>query len=217
MKRVVISARDVEDAVDGEVAVPEGAIITPLARDLARERGVTLVPAPIATANREPDPLMRSAALAMLAGGGVATGIPTPDGRTPDGPAPGRPAPERHRDEPTPPVKHIRSGDELGRPLARPGASADPDVRTADVVTAADGSPMTAGYMTLTCGTFPWSLTYDEVQIVLEGELHIGTLDGVKVGRPGDILYVPKGSNITFGTPSWTRFAYVTFPADWQG
>lgn len=201
MKRVVVSARDVEDAVGGELAVPPGAIITPLARDLARERGVTLVPAPSA-ASGEPAPELLSAALAVLAGGGGAVGIPTPDG---------------HGTEPRPPVKHVRSGDERGQPLARPGASADPDVRTADVVTSADGSPMTAGYMTLTCGTFPWSLDYDEVQIVLEGELHIGTLDGVKVGRPGDILYVPKGSHITFGTPSWTRFAYVTFPADWQG
>ena len=29
-------------------------------------------------------------------------------------------------------------------------------------------------------------------------------------------MYVPKGSSITFGTPSWTRFVYVTFPADWE-
>ncbi|HEY0775154.1 MAG TPA: hypothetical protein VGD51_13780 [Nocardioidaceae bacterium] len=28
---------------------------------------------------------------------------------------------------------------------------------------------------------------------------------------------MPKGSSITFGTPSWTRFLYVTYPADWGG
>lgn len=191
MKRVVISARDVEAASGGELVVPEGALITPLAQDVARERGVTLV-----TAVAAPSPAPSSAP-PVLAGGGAAGG----------GPAPA----QQH------PVKHVRSGDERPTPLPRPGASADPDVRIADVVGVADGSPMTAGYMTLTCGTFPWHLDYDEVQIVLEGELHIGTLDGVRIGRPGDIMYVPKGSNITFGTPSWTRFAYVTHPADWQG
>lgn len=71
--------------------------------------------------------------------------------------------------------------------------------------------------MSLTAGEFPWTLTYDEVQVVLEGELHIGTQTGTKVGRPGDVLYVPKGSAITFGTPSWAKFVYVTFPADWAG
>ena len=70
--------------------------------------------------------------------------------------------------------------------------------------------------MTLTAGSFPWTLNYDEVQIVLEGELHIGTPDGVRVGRPGDVLYVPKGSTITFSTPTWAKFVYVTYPADWE-
>ena len=64
-------------------------------------------------------------------------------------------------------------------------------VATGDVVTDADGAPMAAGYMTITQGSFPWTLNYDEVQIVLEGELHLGGDAGGKVGRPGDILYVP--------------------------
>lgn len=207
MTRVVISARDVEDAANDQIVVPEGAIVTALARELAGELGIRLVPGgeepPATTAptaaptTRTPDPTTRAAALALLAAGGVGATDPTQAGR--------------------PQVKHVRTGDERPAPLARPGGTADPDVRTADVITAADGSPMAAGYMTLTCGTFPWSLDYDEIQIVLEGELHIGTLEGVKVGRPGDILFVPKGSNITFGTPTWARFAYVTHPAAWQG
>ena len=89
-------------------------------------------------------------------------------------------------------------------------------MRTGDVVTSDDGSPMAAGYMTLTEGSFPWEFSYDEIQIVLEGELHIGTPEGTRIATPGDIMYVPKGSRITFGTPSWTKFVYVTFPADWE-
>jgi ethanolamine utilization protein EutQ len=98
---------------------------------------------------------------------------------------------------------------DLGRP--------ELDVRLRDVVTAAHGMPMSAGVMSLRAGSFPWNLDYDEIEYVLEGELHITRGDTVVVGRPGDVIAVPKGSSITFGSPSWARFLYVTYPADWAG
>ena len=91
------------------------------------------------------------------------------------------------------------------------------DVRLADVVGAAQGLPMAAGVMSLREGSFPWDLDYDEVEFVIEGELHVTTADQRVVGRPGDVIAVPKGSSITFGTPSWAKFLYVTYPADWGG
>lgn len=100
----------------------------------------------------------------------------------------------------------------FGAELATPGAN----VRLKDVITGADGSPMGAGYMTLDKGTFPWTLNYDEIDVVLEGELEIRRGDEVARAGPGDCIFVPKGSSITFGTPSRVRFFYVTFPADWQ-
>ena len=94
-----------------------------------------------------------------------------------------------------------------------PGASANTRLR--DVITSGNGSPMGAGYMSLERGEFPWTLNYDEVDIVLEGELVI-TRGGERVrGGPGDCIFIPKGSSITFGTPAGVRFFYVTFPADW--
>jgi len=101
----------------------------------------------------------------------------------------------------------------FGQGLATPGT----DVHLKDVITSADGAPMAAGYMTLQRGEFPWTLDYDEIDVVLEGELVI-TRDGESVrAGPGDMIFVPKGSKITFGTPSSVRFAYVTYPADWNG
>ena len=91
------------------------------------------------------------------------------------------------------------------------------DVRVLDVVTAEHGMPMATGVMSLRQGSFPWTLDYDEVEYVIEGELHITTADQLVVGRPGDVIAVPKGSSITFGTPSSARFLYVTYPADWAG
>lgn len=100
----------------------------------------------------------------------------------------------------------------FGGELAAPGAN----VRLKDVITSADGSPMAAGYMSLDRGEFPWTLAYDEVDIVLEGELVI-TRGGEAVrGGPGDCIFIPKGSSIKFGTPTFARFVYVAFPADWN-
>ena len=101
--------------------------------------------------------------------------------------------------------------------LARfPGAGPDRNVGLADVITARDGSPMTAGIMSWgRADSFPWSLDYDEVDLVLEGVLQI-TIDGRMLeGHAGDVFYIPKGSKILFGTPWRTKVFYVTYPADW--
>jgi ethanolamine utilization protein EutQ (cupin superfamily) len=97
-------------------------------------------------------------------------------------------------------------------------AGPDRHVGLADVVTAKDRSPMTAGFMAWTqADSFPWTLTYDEIDYVLEGTLHLMVDGRVLEGRPGDVLYIPKGSRIVFGTPSRVRLFYVTYPADWAG
>lgn len=97
------------------------------------------------------------------------------------------------------------------------GAGPDKNIGLTDLVTGRDGSPMTAGIMSWRReDSFPWSLDYDEVDLVLEGVLEI-EIDGRKLrGEPGDVFYIPKGSRIVFGTQSHTRVFYVTYPADWS-
>ena len=85
-----------------------------------------------------------------------------------------------------------------------------------DVVITQDRSPMGAGYMSLDKGEMQWTLTYDEIDIVLEGELLITRGNEQVRGKTGDVIYIPKGSSITFGTPNWTRFVYVVFPVNWN-
>ena len=98
-----------------------------------------------------------------------------------------------------------------------PGAGADKEVGIADVITAADGAPIAAGFMAWSKCFFPWTLDYDEIDLVLEGELHIRCDGQTFVGKAGDVFYIPKGSAIEFGTTSAVRFFYVTYPANWQG
>jgi ethanolamine utilization protein EutQ len=86
-----------------------------------------------------------------------------------------------------------------------------------DVITGGDHANMSAGYMAWDNAFFPWTLNYDEIDIVLEGELHIRAGGTTYIGKPGDVFFVPNGASIEFGTPSSVRFVYVTYPADWAG
>ncbi|HSC75478.1 MAG TPA: ethanolamine utilization acetate kinase EutQ [Pseudomonadales bacterium] len=93
---------------------------------------------------------------------------------------------------------------------------ADNWIGITDVVGAEDGSSMGAGFMQWENAFFPWTLNYDEIDLVLEGELHIRQGGETLVGKAGDLLFIPKGSSIEFGTPSKVRFFYVTWPVNWQ-
>ena len=75
---------------------------------------------------------------------------------------------------------------------------------------------MGAGIMELDHTSFEWTLTYDEYDMVIEGELEIEIDGRVIKGGPGDIIYIPQGSHIHFQTPSFARYAYFVYPANWQ-
>ena len=96
------------------------------------------------------------------------------------------------------------------------GAGKENQVGIADVVTTDDGSSMAAGFMAWENCFFPWTLTYDEVDLVLEGELHIRCDGETVIGKAGDVIFIPKNSSIEFGTPSKVKFLYVAYPANWQ-
>lgn len=71
------------------------------------------------------------------------------------------------------------------------------DVRLADVTTLEEAPRMGCGVMELKDGaSFAWTLTYDEYDIVLEGELEIEIDGRIVRGGVGDIIYIPKGSRI---------------------
>ena len=89
-------------------------------------------------------------------------------------------------------------------------------VHILDAVTSADGAPFAVGYMEWKDVTFPWKLDYHEVCIVLEGQLRITTNGTCLKGGPGDALYLPKGSEVEFAASGYVKFAYITWPADWN-
>ena len=115
-----------------------------------------------------------------------------------------------------PPLKVVRMANVQVEPFLEGKTTPGTNVWLKDVVVTEDRSPMGAGYMSLDKGEMQWTLTYDEIDIVLEGELVITRGSEQVHGKTGDVIYIPKGSSITFGTPSWTRFVYVVFPVNWN-
>ena len=115
-----------------------------------------------------------------------------------------------------PPLKVVKMTNIQVEPFLEGKTTPGTNVWLKDVVVTQDRSPMGAGYMSLDKGEMQWTLTYDEIDIVLEGELVITRGSEQVRGRAGDVIYIPKGSSITFGTPNWTRFVYVVFPVNWN-
>jgi len=115
-----------------------------------------------------------------------------------------------------PPLKVVKMSDVHVEPFLEGRTTPGTNVWLKDVVVTQDRSPMGAGYMSLDKGEMQWTLTYDEIDIVLEGELVITRGNEQVRGKTGDVIYIPKGSSITFGTPNWTKFVYVVFPVNWN-
>ena len=89
-------------------------------------------------------------------------------------------------------------------------------VWTHDLLTLSQSPRLGAGLMVMENTTFPWHLTYDEIDYVIEGTLTVHTQSGSVTAGPGQVIFIPKGSQIQFSAPEYARFLYVTYPADWQ-
>lgn len=89
-------------------------------------------------------------------------------------------------------------------------------VFTKDILTLEESPRLGAGFMEIFGVSFPWVLKYDEVEYVVEGVLNISTKDKKITATAGDVVFIPKDSEIEFSSPSRARFLYVTYPANWQ-
>ena len=89
-------------------------------------------------------------------------------------------------------------------------------VWTRDLFTLEEAPRLGCGLMVLERTTFPWTLTYDEMDYVIEGRLDI-LVDGQTVSAgPGEVLYIPKDTSIQFSVRDKARFLYFVYPANWQ-
>lgn len=115
-----------------------------------------------------------------------------------------------------------KSKDPSGVMLIHPGEVAcEPfqgakGVGVRDLTELSEAPRMGAGVMEVEKTSFPWKLTYDEFDVVLEGTLEIKVGERVYTGRPGDVFYIPRGTSIAFCSPDKARYLYFVYPADWN-
>lgn len=84
-----------------------------------------------------------------------------------------------------------------------------------DVITSREGN-LGAGFMTYERSKLPWFLTYDEVDYVIEGEFHLEANNQLIKAGPGDVIYIPKNTQVVFSSPSYAKVFYTTYPSNWD-
>lgn len=201
----LVCAKDVEAlAQTGEnvYRIACGTIITPSARDAAEALGVTFKeqaepePAAVCGSSQEIDSGRIYTVLKALMEKGLLEGIFKPFES------------ESHKNG----LKVVRGGTvkmdvfDTGNPQAK---------AFFQELVSKEESHISAGFLVIDHSEFDWELTYEEIDYVIEGTLTV-TIDGRKyTAHAGDVLFVPSGSKVVWGSPDKARIFYATYPANW--
>lgn len=112
-----------------------------------------------------------------------------------------------------PQVTHIAGNEVIIEPFAK--APAGQNIKMTDVITSREAN-LAAGFMIFEKSKLPWTLTYDEIDYVVEGDFELRVGEKVFKGKPGDVISIPKGTSVVFGSPTRAKVFYVTYPANWE-
>lgn len=77
-----------------------------------------------------------------------------------------------------------------------------------------DGTILGTGFVRLSNAEIPWTVTYDEVVMVLEGSFTVRTKEGDLTAGPCDCIWLPKGTELTYIAEETLVF-YAIQPANW--
>ena len=61
--------------------------------------------------------------------------------------------------------------------------------------------------------SIPWHITYDEVIYILEGQFTLKVGDKIFKAGPGDVLWVPRNTDIVYIAQERVTFFYSVLPA----
>ena len=86
-----------------------------------------------------------------------------------------------------------------------------------DKILSSKESPnIAAGFLKIIDSTFPWHLSYDEIDFIMEGDVTIKINGKEYTAYTGDIIYIPKGSDVIWSAKEYTKLLYITYPATWS-
>ena len=77
-----------------------------------------------------------------------------------------------------------------------------------------DGTRLGSGYARMSGAEIPWTIKYDEVILVIEGSLTVRTADGDLTAGPGESIWLPNGTELTYIADNALVF-YAIEPANW--
>jgi ethanolamine utilization protein EutQ len=61
--------------------------------------------------------------------------------------------------------------------------------------------------------SIPWNITYDEIIYILDGQFTLRVGDEVYNARAGDVLWIPRDTEIVYEAQERVTFFYSVFPA----
>lgn len=212
--RVLISCAEVRSAIDAgkkEFIVPQGAIVTAAARDMADQARVCLVPESQATVAAS-----TVAAPAAICGGGplaVDQALIMSIVNQVLARLPGLAHGNGMVVEVDPSGVRLIRGDTVRQEPFNTGNPND-RVTLTEILTAQE-SPMCSGFMTMEKSEFSWDLKYSEIDLIVDGILDITVNGKTYHGKKGDVFFIPRDTAVTFGCPDSVKFFFVTYPANW--
>ena len=86
--------------------------------------------------------------------------------------------------------------------------------QAAQICGADDLVELGAGFGRMTNARFPWTIKYDEILLVVEGELTVHTKEGALTAGPKDTIFLPKGTALEYEAKDALIF-YAIHPANW--
>ena len=84
----------------------------------------------------------------------------------------------------------------------------------AEVAGSRDGTELGVGFARMTGARIPWTVQYDEVLIVLSGELTVHIGDEALTAGPRDSIWLPKGTALSYEAED-ALVAYAIHPVNW--
>lgn len=211
MKKLV-TMKDVEESVQqGKkvVVIDSNTIVTPAAMDFAKESGVefsthasceNVCPTESGSGGSIDSELIYRALKSLMEKGLLQDVIDAISGR-----------------------KYVEERDNSGLKVVRgdsvkldPFDTGNPNVKAQyQELVSKEESKMSAGFLVIENSRFDWNLTYEEIDYVIEGTLNVTINGKTYTAKAGDVLFVPSGSQVVWGSPDKARIFYTTYPANW--
>ena len=78
-----------------------------------------------------------------------------------------------------------------------------------------DGSELGVGWGRLLNARIPWTIRYDEVLTIFEGELRLHTGGQVQVLQPRDCIWLPTGTKLVYEA-EYALVHFAIHPSNWH-